>query len=473
MADEALRARYEAAGQGHVFKFLDAGKVSAEEKTAFLKQLDGIDLDYTANSYRAAMAEAEAASSGASVSLSPPDSFTCLADCLADEVLAWEQAGLAAVGRGEVAACVLAGGQGTRLGFDGPKGLYNIGLPSKKTLFQLSCEKICRLVELAKSTSGKTARMPFLVMTSPFNHDVTMSYFKDNNYFGLPADDVWFFAQGTLPCLTKEGKIMLESAGQVATAPDGNGGFYPALKGSGCLDRLEQIGVKYLHVFSVDNALCRPADIRFVGFAIAKDADCANKCVWKVSPEEKVGVVAKKDGKSSVVEYSELDDANKNARDASGRLVFGAGNICNHMFTVRFLADVVIPGMASLFHLAHKKIPCADEEGVTMQPTANNGIKLEAFIFDTFGMSSKMAILETAREEEFAPVKNAPGSATDSPDTACAMVNALARQWLKRAGAKLEGPDDAMVEISPLLTYAGEGLESYAGSTIAAPKYLS
>mmetsp|Transcript_34320 Transcript_34320/g.80291 ORF Transcript_34320/g.80291 Transcript_34320/m.80291 type:complete len:475 (-) Transcript_34320:17-1441(-) len=468
----ALRAKFDAAGQGHVFKFLDEGKVPDSERDAFLQQLDSLDLDYVAASYKAAMADAEAAAAGAMADLSPPDSFTCLADCPADDVSSWEDAGLAAVGRGEVAACVLAGGQGTRLGFDGPKGCYDIGLPSKKPLFQLSCEKIRRLVALAKEKGGAAAKVPFLVMTSPLNHKETMSFFKDNNYFGLDADDVWFFEQGTLPCLTKEGKIILESASVVANAPDGNGGFYPALKKSGCLDRLESSGVKYLHVFSVDNALCRPADIRFVGFAIAKDADCANKCVWKVSPEEKVGVVAKKGGKSSVVEYSELDETNKNRRDDGGRLIFGAGNICNHMFTVRFLADVVIPGMSNLFHLAHKKIPCAGEDGSTTKPVENNGIKLEAFIFDTFSMSSRMAILETLREEEFAPVKNAPGSATDSPDTARSMVSALSRRWLEAAGAKVEGPADATLEISPLLTYAGEGLSSMSGKTFTAPAYI-
>jgi UDP-N-acetylglucosamine/UDP-N-acetylgalactosamine diphosphorylase len=231
--------------------------------------------------------------------------------------------------------------------------------------------------------------------------------------------------------------------------------------------------VKYLHVFSVDNAVCRPADPRFVGYFAARGADCGNKCVWKVSPEERVGVMAKRDGKPCVVEYTEIDEERMKLRDASGRLVYGAGNICNHLFSVAFLAEVVIPGLHTLFHLAHKKIPYADDTGVTVQPSSNNGLKLEAFIFDTFPMSSKMAILETLREDEFSPVKNAPGAATDSPDTARAIMAAQAKRWVAAAGGTVSGDDDAMLEISPLLSWAGEGLEERVrGQTITVPCYL-
>ncbi|CAE7782761.1 UAP1, partial [Symbiodinium pilosum] len=307
----------------------------------------------------------------------------------------------------------------------------------------------------------------------PMTHSQTVSFFEEHNFFGASKDQVWFFEQGTMPCLSPEGKILLESAGSVACNPDGNGGLYPALKRSGCLDRLLDLGVKSLHVFSVDNPLCRPADPRFIGYCLSKSADCGNKCVWKASPDEKVGVVAKKGGRPSVMEYSELDDARKKQCDESGRLVFGAGNICNHFFSVEFLANVVVPNMAAMFHLAHKKIPCAGEDGKTVKPDSNNGVKLEAFVFDVFPMSSNMAILETRREEEFAPVKNAPGTATDSPDSARAMVNALCRSWVEQAGGKLEGAKDDVLEVSPLLSYAGEGLEDrVSGKTLSAPCHL-
>mmetsp|Transcript_2585 Transcript_2585/g.5996 ORF Transcript_2585/g.5996 Transcript_2585/m.5996 type:complete len:482 (+) Transcript_2585:59-1504(+) len=476
---DELRKRYEAAGQGHVFKYLDAGKVPEEQKAAFLAQLTSLDLDFVTNSYRGAVEEVEqakkaAAEGRAQSDLEPPSSFGCLEDTAPAQIAAWETEGLQAIGRGEVAACVLAGGQGTRLGFDGPKGCYDMKFESGKSLFQIYAERVRRVVALASQAGGTASRVPLLVMTSPLNHKETVAFFEQNGHFGLPADDVWFFQQGTLPCMTPEGKLILESAGVVATAPDGNGGFYPALQKSGCLARMQEQGIKYIHVFSVDNLLCRPADPRFAGYCIQQGADCGNKCVWKVSPEEKVGVIARRGGKSTVVEYSELDESKKQQRDASGRLVFGAGNICNHFFSVAFLSDKVLPAMANLFHLANKKIPCADAEGLTMKPEKENGIKLEAFIFDVFTLSSNMAILETLREEEFGPVKNAPGAATDSPETAKALLNALGRRWIKEAGGQLSGPEEALVEISPLLSYAGEGLEAKVkGQVIAAPSYLT
>lgn len=466
-----LRSYFEEQNQGHVFEFLDRGLVPEAEQASFLAQLQDLDLDYVEKSYRSALEEATAGVESAV--LEPPDEFTCLAGTAQEDIQRWESTGLAAIGRGEVAACLLAGGQGTRLGFDGPKGCYDIGLPSGKPLFQLLCEKIRRLVGLAKEAGGPKARAPLLIMTSPGNHEDTTSFFAKHKYFGLDEKDVWFFAQGTMPCMTKEGKIILESAGCVALAPDGNGGIYPALQKSGNLDRLEAEGVKYVHIFAVDNPLCRPADPRFVGFCIAKDADCGNKSVWKAGPEEKVGVVAKRNGLSAVVEYSDLDETRKNLRDASGRLVFGAGNICNHFVTVEFLREVVMPKFSTLFHLAHKKIPFAGPDGQTQKPESNNGIKIESFVFDVFPLSSRMAILETRREEEFGPVKNAPGSPTDSPDTARALVNQLSRQWIQAAGGVIEGEETATVEVSPLLSYAGEGLEELVrGKTFKAPIHL-
>lgn len=272
---------------------------------------------------------------------------------------------------------------------------------------------------------------------------------------------------------SRHGKLILESAGTLARNPDGNGGIYPALAKSGCLARMRTSGVKYLHVFSVDNALCRVADPRFVGYCIARSADCGNKCVWKVSPDEKVGVMALKEGRPAVVEYTELDEGRKTQRDGEGLLIFGAGNICNHFFSVSFLEEVVVPQMANMFHLAHKKIPFAGDDGQTVKPEKNNGLKLEAFIFDVFSLSSRMAIFETLREEEFAPVKNPVGSASDSPATACAMVNALSRRWISEAGGTVEGDEATIVEISPLLSYAGEGLEARVdGKAVSAPAHL-
>jgi len=215
--------------------------------------------------------------------IEPLADFDSLARTSIETKMQWKDQGLQAIANGEVCALVLSGGQGTRLGFSGPKGMYNIGLPSQKSLFQLFCERILRLQNLAQSFSKgqQKATIPFYIMTSPMNHDTTCVFFKQNDYFGLHESQVMFFPQGTLPCFTTDGKLMLESVGKLATASDGNGGIYSALSKSGALRKMEQEGAKYIHVFSVDNAMCKVADPTFIGYCITKNADCGNKVVWK------------------------------------------------------------------------------------------------------------------------------------------------------------------------------------------------
>lgn len=206
----------------------------------------------------------------------------------------------------------------------------------------------------------------------------------------------------------------------------------------------------------------------FLGFCISRNADCGNKVVWKTDAHEKVGVMALRDGKPCIIEYSDIDTETVEQRDpATGKLLYGAGNICNHFFTVDFLRNVVLPNMNAIYHVAHKKIPFYDSvTEQTVRPATNNGIKLESFIFDVFPLSNRMAIYEVKREEEFAPVKNSPGSATDSPDTARQMISDLAKAWVTKAGAILVNSNDEeesssnLCEISPLVSYAGEGLLS-------------
>lgn len=372
--------------------------------------------------------------------------------------------GTEALGRSEVGALVLAGGQGTRLGFSGPKGMYSINLPRKCTLFQMIAERLLALRKIAAKNSGSLndalPSIPFYIMTSPINHEQTIDFFEKHSYFGLPKDDVFVFKQGMLPCLTDEGKIILEAAGKVAMAPDGNGGIYPSLVNSGAFADMENRKLKYLHVFSIDNALTKPADPTFIGYCMSKGADCGNKVVWKTSAHEKVGVIAENNGKSCVVEYSDISKEMAEAVDDKGKLQFGAGNICNHFYTIDFLKTKVFPELGNIYHIAKKKIPFYDEESKkTVNPESNNGLKLETFIFDIFPLSKTMAVLEVNRSEEFAPVKNAPGSASDSPDTARKYISDLAKKWVTKAGGRLVGDSEAICEVSPLTSYGGEGLE--------------
>ncbi len=470
--EEEIRSRYRSAGQEHVLEHFSS--LSNTQRDSLLEQLDSIEVEKLSGLLKAALSDQKSlveeaeikpfSKKVARVGNDSPDG------ALIEEA---RQIGLEAIRNGQVAALVLAGGQGTRLGFDGPKGMYDIGLPSGRTLFCMIAERIQKLCQLA-SDDG-TASIPFYIMTSPINHDDTVSYFEANNYFGLPPDSVQLFQQGMLPCLTDDGKIILESAGKVAMAPDGNGGIYPSLLKSGMLDDMKSKGVKYLHVFSIDNALVKPAEPTFIGYCIQQNADCGNKVVWKAHAHEKVGVVAEKDGKPCVVEYSDITSEMAERTDENGRLVFGAGNICNHFYTLDFIINAIVPNLGNMYHVARKQIPYYDQETkTTVTPTANNGMKLESFIFDVFPLSQQMAILDVPRSDEFAPVKNAPGSSSDSPGTARKMISALSQKWVKDAGGNLVGDIiDAICEVPPPVSYSGEGLEELvAGKDIDCPFVL-
>lgn len=240
--------------------------------------------------------------------------------------------------------------------------------------------------------------------------------------------------------MTNDGKIILEKADRVTMAPDGNGGIYPSLKNSGMIDDMRNRGTKYLHVFSIDNALTKIADPVFIGYCVKTQADCGNKVVWKTGPYESVGVVAEKGGKPCIVEYSEITTEMAEQTDGNGRLVYGAGNICNHFYTLDFICEKVVPNLGNMYHIARKKIPYYDATTKsTVKPESNNGIKLESFIFDIFPLSERMAVLDALREDEFAPVKNAPGSASDSPDTARAYLSKQSQKWVTEAGGNLTG----------------------------------
>jgi UDP-N-acetylglucosamine/UDP-N-acetylgalactosamine diphosphorylase len=239
-----------------------------------------------------------------------------------------------------VAALLLAGGQGTRLGVSHPKGMFDVGLPSNKTLFQLQGERLRRLCHLAHELTGTACSIPWYIMTSEQTKEHTAAFFADHNYFGLEPADVFIFEQKTLPCFTPDGRIILQLPHQVARAPDGNGGLYDALRECRVLQKMRDRGVQYVHVYGVDNILVKIADPTFIGYCISKDAEAGAKVVQKSHPREAVGIICKVKGEFQVVEYSEISDAIANATTSDGRLKFSAGSICNHFFTVDFLDKV-------------------------------------------------------------------------------------------------------------------------------------
>jgi UDP-N-acetylglucosamine pyrophosphorylase len=359
-----------------------------------------------------------------------------------------EEAGWQALRSGRVAALVVAGGQGSRLDHDGPKGTFNIGLPSGKSLFQLQAERLLNL----SSQAGRT--IPWYVMTSPENDGETTEFFRKADYFGYPREAIFFFEQSVLPAIDAEGKILLADKDRISLAPAGNGDCFAAIKRSGALADMKARGVEWVFYYNVDNALVKVADPKFIGYTISSGASAACKVVPKSHPEEKVGIVCLNRGRPAVIEYSDMPREMMTAQNEEGRLLYDQANISMHLFRLDFVekgADYPLP-----YHAAHKKIAAIDEQGNPLKPSEPNAYKFERFIFDLFPLADKLAVLQVNRSEEFAPVKNKEGE--DSPETARKLVLELHRKWLLEAGAAEELLEGRTVEISPLISYAGEGL---------------
>ncbi|KAJ7651644.1 nucleotide-diphospho-sugar transferase [Mycena polygramma] len=466
-----LRARYEAAGQAHLLTFWDS--LSGPEQKSLADQLEALDIERVNRIYKKAVSgEGEAAAAHDPIEPLPKEACDSVKSGKDAE---WRAIGLEAIANGAVGVLLMAGGQGTRLGSSAPKGCYDIGLPSHKPLFQFQAERIARLQTVAEQEFKKPAGsviIPWYVMTSGPTRRETADFFAKNSYFGLDAKNVILFEQGTLPCLTMEGKVLLESKSRVAVAPDGNGGLYAATrspisstdKSHTVLTDLAKRKILYIHAYCVDNCLVRVADPVFLGYSIKKQADCAAKVVPKSYPTESVGVIGCRGNKFSVVEYSEISKEQAEKRDPDGELSFRAANIVNHFYTTTYLNKVESFEEQLAFHIARKKIPHVDfESGETVKPTKPNGMKLEMFVFDVFPFTEHFAVLEVARNEEFSPLKNAPGTGSDDPGTSRRDLLAQHKRFLEKAGATVK--DGVEIEISPLVSYAGEGLESVKGKT--------
>jgi UDP-N-acetylglucosamine/UDP-N-acetylgalactosamine diphosphorylase len=352
-----------------------------------------------------------------------------------------------ALRRGEVAVLVVAGGQGSRLGFDHPKGMFPVGPVTHKSLFQIHVEKV---IALGRRYGGLP---PLLVMTSPATHEETIAYFQEHEAFGLPADAVHFFCQGTMPALElATGKLLLEAPGRLFLSPDGHGGTLTALAKSGLLEQMRARGFRHVFYFQVDNPLVQVADPVFLGHHLAHHAEVSSKVIPKEGPKDRLGNFVQVQGRCTIIEYSDLPDTLAQQQGPGGRLRLWAGSPAIHWFDLGFLGRITGREDALSFHVARKKVPCLGADGQVFQPSTENALKFERFIFDVLPLADRWTVVETSRREEFAPLKNATGA--DSPAEVEKALSVQAADWLTAAGIPVprtaEGLPAVALEVSPL-----------------------
>lgn len=445
--DEA-KARLNAVGQGHLLNFYPV--LDESQRRGLLSQIESLDLD-------ALPSLVEQYVKNKPVFTLPPDLGPApyYPRHEKDPAKPWdraavEKAGEALLRAGKVAAFVVAGGQGSRLGFEGPKGCFPAGPVTGKSLFEIFADNI------AGAHRRYGAVVPWYIMTSPLNHEATVEFFKKHRFFGLGHNDVMFFPQGVLPSLdAATGDVLMTSRHEIATNPDGHGGSIRALKVSGALDDMRRRGVQHISYFQVDNPLVRVIDPAFIGLhAAAKDSsgEMSSKMIPKAYPEEKMGVFCASRGKVEVIEYSDLPASLQQERLADGSLRFIAGSIAIHMMSVEFVERLASDPKFSLpYHRAEKKVPCIDPRTGEPAPAwGNNGVKLERFVFDALALCRASIVYETDRAEEFAPIKNATG--VDSVETSRAMQSARAARWFEACGVDVPrtptGEPDCVLELS-------------------------
>ena len=426
-----LQSRLAEHGQEHVFRFWDELDDGAQCK--FISQLETINLEQFTSLAGLSCHERKG-------KLAPAPVVQLEQSC--------KDSGEEAIRSGALGVLTVAGGQGTRLGWSGPKGTFPAAPITGKSLFQLVAEQIMFSQKKYKTT------IPWYIMTSHENEEATISFLLDNNCFGIDRTDIFVFSQGEVPAVDSQGKMLLSSKGSIAMNPDGHGGVISALKISGGLEEMESRGVRYLSYIQIDNPLVHVVDPVFLGMHIGEHSsnEVSSKCVAKLDADERVGVFCLLQDTLTVVEYSDLpsDDATK--VDDQDRLLFSAGSIAIHIISVDFINRVAneLP-----WHRAHKKVPfILAETGKQIQPDEPNAFKFERFVFDILPMAQHSLVVETDRAEEFAPIKNATGS--DSPESSSALQLERAARWLRMNGFEI--PEHARVEISPLTASAPEDL---------------
>jgi len=442
--------------QSHLLRF--AEQLSPKQLAAFEKQLAELDFDSLDQLIRDYVLKKPEVTIPAD--LKPAPYFPLVPRDAAQKAL-YEKArrrGTELLSAGKVACLIVAGGQGTRLGFDGPKGTYPIGPVTDRTLFQTFAEAIRR----TQTKYGCT--LDWYIMTSLLNDKATRDFFAAHQFFGLKPEQVFFFTQGTMPAIGYDGKLLLGAKDSLALSPDGHGGTLLALRRSGALDRMAAKGVEYLSYFQVDNPLVGVANPLFIGLHDLENSEMSAIMLAKTNAFEKLGNFCVSDGKLQIIEYSDLPAELAESRDEKGQLRFVAGSPAIHVLSRCFVERLTAGGNLKLpFHRADKKVPFVDEAGNPVAPETPNAVKLEAFIFDALPLAKKTMVLEGKREDVFGPTKNKTG--VDSAESCRLMLTDRAARYLEAAGIavprKADGTVDAVIELSPLAGIDAEDVSEY------------
>ncbi len=409
MTFEEAKKKLEQYGQLHVLKYYD--ELSDNEKAELMAQIEDTDFAVLENCKNLGKSEGRG-------------TFAPLAAMQVSEIEARRQElfsiGKKALKEGKVAACLLAGGMGTRLGSDNPKGMYDIGLTKSVYIFQ-------RIIENLKDTVAQAdgVYLRLFIMTSEKNNDATVSFLKEHDYFGYPEDKITFFKQDMAPASDYEGKVYMESKSRISTSPNGNAGWYASMLKAGLRDLILKEGIEWIDIFAVDNVLQRIADPCFVGATLDAGVSCGAKVVRKNAPDEKVGVMCLEDGKPSIVEYYELSQEMMDAKDANGDPAYNYGVILNYLFNEKELYNISKNSLP--LHVVEKKIPYIDENANLVKPESPNGCKFEQLVLDMIHELPSCLPYEVVREYEFAPIKNKEG--VDSVESA--------RELCKKCGIEL------------------------------------
>jgi UDP-N-acetylglucosamine/UDP-N-acetylgalactosamine diphosphorylase len=450
MIQDVLRARLDQIGQTSVLRFW--GELPPAGRDRLASQLSALDFTLIAELIRDYVKQKPHVA--LPTDIKPVNPFPRQADASRKDHYARAEArGIELLRQGKVGAFLVAGGQGTRLGYDGPKGEFPVSTVRNKPLFQCFAEQLLAWSKL----SGKS--IPWYIMTSDANDARTRGFFQRHAFFGYAPTDVFFFQQGMMPAFATDGTMLLGEKDSLALSPDGHGGSLRAIERSGALADMKKRGIEHLSYFQVDNPLVHTIDPLFIGLHDLADSEMSSKTIAKAGPLEKVGNFCVGDGVLQVIEYSDLPESLARQTNVDGSLVFDAGSIAIHALRVSFIERLNAGGQLRLpWHRAEKKVPFVDDSGELVKPSSNNAVKLEQFVFDAIPMARNSIVYTTDRSEEFSPVKNADGREgkleADSPATCRRdQVRRFAR-WLEAAGVIVPrtpaGEPDCVIEISPL-----------------------